>query len=104
MPDCSLSLAPVSNLGKAARQEGDVETQLGCDLVNAVLRGRQQVHEQRGEAALPQSGGDELIARAEAAASAAMDKDDDAERLGGNTEQSAHPSAADRYVHIAPLR
>src|SRR5690606_1709538 len=107
---------PVDRADEAAGEQWDIEAQLARHRVDALLLGREQVHEERGEAAGLEACGDVAVARAEAAAARAVREDDDAARgcgqcevaiedgvIRGDADRLLAAAVSDRQGHLSAL-
>lgn len=72
---------PISGSHESVRQEADVKAKMSRSLVKRFLLFCEKVHEQSRQVCLLQHVSDMLIARAVAAASASVSKDDDIRRV-----------------------
>ena len=87
----------VWSYGQTVREQVDVE----ATLIIAILRFRQQIEEQRAETGATQGLGHETVARAEAAAAAAVGEDHQPARAGRQAEVTPMRHAIERDVDLA---
>src|SRR5262249_52404168 len=91
---------PVSSVGKTARQQADVETEVAClEICDLLLRG-EQVQQESGAATVTQHLGNGAVARTVPAAAAAMCKDDDASRALRDGQVAIEDDAARRNADV----
>src|SRR2546423_56710 len=79
-------------------EQADVETELGRAQVDALLVAREQIDQQRADAAPPQHVGDVAVPRAEAARPAAVREHHQTARAVGNQQIAFQGDAAGVYV------
>ncbi|MNG03131.1 hypothetical protein D3C84_861970 [compost metagenome] len=77
---------PVDHIDQPSGQQGNIEAQLPAEIIQALLRFRQQVEQQRRQAPTGQDIGHILIARAQAPTAAAVDEDDQGVRVRRQTQ------------------
>src|SRR6185312_1576625 len=81
-----IGLKPIGCAEETFSQESDIEAEICRDLVHALLLRREQIDEKCGEACALEHMGHVTVARAEAAAAAAVREENDTRRSGRNGE------------------
>jgi len=82
-----IRVQPIDRGQHAVGQQADVEAQVARDPVDCLLVAGQKIEQEGGVAVLPQTRGDEAVARAEPAAAAAMRERD-------------HPGGTPRAIEV----
>src|SRR5204863_152369 len=90
------SMSSTSRPSQMFGEKVDVEAQVTRTAVDLYLHEREEIHQQRREAAVPETGGDRTVARAQPAAAAAVREHDEPSRRLRDREVAVQNGAVRR--------
>jgi hypothetical protein len=96
-----LLLKPPGRIYQSRRKQANIEAEMACIDIHGLLFARQQIEEQCADARLTNDARDELVARTEAAAAAAMREEHDASRALRQFERPLERHLARRDVNFS---